>query len=194
LNSSIQGHLCSPKFERTMAENRKKELDQIKKDLFSSESSKVISALKMARDKGDHSLIDPLLTLFLNEKDEAIRGEIQDMLSTLKISKAEKELEKALINGRFAEIRGFILSFMWSSGMNPSGSIKAICQAAVEGDFATALEALTLMENMEGPFDETELMEANLQIRQGIEDSKDSEKLPLLRSMFQLLSNAEERD
>lgn len=165
------------------------EIELIKKDLFAADHAKVVSALKRTRELGNHSLIEPLLTLFLNEKDELVRSEIKDMLSTLKISKAQSELETALVNPLFKPIRADILSFLWNSGMNPKKSTLAIAQAAVDGDFLTALEALTLMESMTGVLDEAQVMEATILLRHALEDKKNADKQDLLRSLFQLLLN-----
>ena len=165
------------------------EIELIKKDLFETDHAKVVDALKRAREMGNHSLIEPMLTLYAGNSDEVVKAEIKDMLSTLKVSKAQAELEAALVNPSFAGIKADVLSFLWNSGMNPVGSMRQIVHAAIDGDFMTALEALTLLESLTGPFDEAVLMESVLALREALEDRKNDDKRDLLRSCFQLLHN-----
>jgi hypothetical protein len=170
---------------------RVNKLREVEKDLFASQDVLVMSALKKVKDIGDTSMIVPLLTVYKENESKEVRNEISTMLSTIKVTGADLELGKALKNPEFKEIRGSIMNFMWNAGVNPIDHIDTIAQIAVEGSFMDAVESLTVIENMEGPFPEEELMEALVTVKEFMVANPDDEKIELIKSLHELLTSFE---
>lgn len=163
---------------------------EIKKDLFAATPELVLKAVHAARKSGDDSLIEPLLQVMLDTDDETVRQSIHQMLSELKISSAEQALLAAAEDDRFLAIRADILSFIWSSGLQPDYALEALSRAAISSDFQVAFEAQTIMDTLEGPFEEEHVMEAEVVLGEWTkepENDKDARK-PVINSMRQMLA------
>ena len=176
-----------------MSENKskKKQFEEIKTDLFASQDVIVENALKKVEKMGDHSFIHPLLHVLMENENENIQDKISKMLSELKVSKAEDELLSALEDEVFIKIHGQILSFIWNSGFQPADHIATITQVAIQGDYMAALEALTLLDNIDGPFQEEHIMESTIELRNYLMENSDSDKKDLLVAMLNLLEGAD---
>ena len=165
---------------------RKKELQEIKNNLLSSQDVLIQEGIKKTRKKGDHTLIHPLLTAFQNSEGKT-KEDLREMLSSLKISAAENELVNALDSEEFDLIKADILSFIWNSGFQPLDHIHDITRIAVNGDYLCALEALTLIENLDGLFQEEFVLESTVEIRNYLNEKPDEDKKPLLVSLLQII-------
>ena len=81
-----------------------------------------------------------------------------------------------------------LVSCMWSSGMNPTEDLHVFSKLAVDGDYMTALEVLTLLENMEGPFDNESLMDAFQDVSEFVEEAAEGDaKIDLIKSIYDIL-------
>lgn len=165
----------------------KKLLESIKTDLFSSEEVIVAAALSKAKKHGDHTLIMPLIEVYAEGEDEKIKAQIGSMLGSLKVSGADEPFIDALKDKRFVHIRHELLSFMWNSDLQPVDYISEIATAAIEGDYLTAFEALTLIDTMEGPFPDDQLMGAIVDLSEFQHDNRDSDKAGVIDQLISLL-------
>lgn len=175
------------------------EKNQLKKqaallaDLRSNDSKKVLSALKTTADDGTGDFIVPLLELFRDTKSDDIRERVREMLSSLKVSEAEDILIDALEDPAFTQQRGDILSFLWHSGFQAAEAVDTITRCALEGDYMTAVEAMTLLDSLTQEPEEESLYQALIEIRAFLEKHKDSghEVYDVALSIFQQLAQYE---
>ena len=72
------------------------------------------------------------------------------MLSSIKISDAERVFVEELENAESGVIHADILGFIWSSGFDPSEKLDVISRIATNGDYRAAMEGLTIIELCEG--------------------------------------------
>ena len=168
----------------------KKVIDQIKSDLLSKDESLVQKALVKTRDKGNEQLIDPLIELYTQSKNETIKEEIKSILSEIKNKNAVDYLLPHLEN-KNNDIKELTLYALWSSGIDMTDHIPAIVNAACKGDFMVILEALTVLENLEGPFSEEDLIDAHATLQEQIHESNNGSEKDLLQSMYEVIQQFE---
>lgn len=153
------------------------------KDLLHQDSKKVKAALDRARQKGDQTWVKPLLVAFASRKDDALRDEMRELLSSLKVSAAESILVDALRDPEFAHISADILGFLWSCGFTCDGQLAFITEVACEGDYFQALEGSTLIEQVETATDEKDVLEALVVVGEALSDTSKSTIQPFAESI-----------
>ncbi len=85
-----------------------------------------------------------------------------------------------------------MLFAIWSSNLDACDHIPVIVNVACKSDFMVALEALTLIENLEGPFNEEDLMEGMIHINEYMSGPLD-DKEGLIKSISETLMLFEEQ-
>ena len=65
--------------------------------------------------------------------------------------------------------------------------LKEITQAACNGDYMVILEALTVIENLEGPFSEEDIFQASTLLQEQLYELPDGDKKELLNSMYHFI-------
>lgn len=164
----------------------------ILEDLKSDNNSKIKNAFKKLSNKGNASIIQPLIDLYTSlEEDNTIRNEIKVVFSQLKTTKALPELIKNLSH-RDNRVKELVLFSIWSSNLDAVDYIPAIVECSCKGDFMVALEALTLIENLEGPFNEQDLIESMITINEYLSKDKD-DKIELIQSILETIKVFEEQ-
>jgi len=138
----------------------KEKEEKLKSDLFSSNENLVLKALAAIKEEGTRNLVEPILELLIHSESEDIKNTVLSFLSEIKISDVDHLFIQKLENPDFKPYRQQLVSCMWNSGLNPTDDLHVLCRLACEEDYMTALEVLTLVENMEGPFDHDSLTEA----------------------------------
>ena len=93
------------------------------KDLKHANNQKVKAALAQAREHGDANWVKPLLEAYAGRQEDAIREEMRDLLSTMKISSSEHVFLDALADTSFAHIKPDVLSFLWNCGFTCDGRL-----------------------------------------------------------------------
>lgn len=160
-------------------------------DLNSVDDKKVLKALEDANSKGDIKWVRPLLYAFRDRGEDAIREQMREMLSSLKISDAEQIfIEELEVKGN-ESIGADILSFIWSCGFNPFGKLDLITRIATKGDFRAAMEGLTIVEECESVEEEQVLLEAILNVRNAIENNSNESLSKLYEPMLEALLKLE---
>ncbi|MBX7094255.1 MAG: hypothetical protein K1X56_06000 [Flavobacteriales bacterium] len=139
--------------------------EQLLKDLNSGDQHTVLESIKKIKSLGDASYIFPLLDKWFSSHGE-VEQELTELLYTLKDKKVNEVLVDALDEKRFIPQRAKIMTIFWNAGLEPKEFLSTFIRIALEGDFMTALECLTLIENMEPPFPEEELMDGLIQLKE----------------------------
>ncbi len=161
--------------------------------LKSGDEQKVFSALEQIVEHGDETMVIPLLELYRDSPSEEVKARVQGLLSSLKISGAEDILVETLGDEDYRSIHGDVLGFIWNSGFHPIDAVDVITKVSLSGDYMTAVEGLTLLENINGPLDEESLYQALLEVRSFLDVHKDEghELYALALSIFEVLAKHE---
>jgi len=125
-----------------------------------------------------------LINLLIDSSNRDVR---EDVLLLLKKEESAVELlVEAIENPRYLEYKNKLIAACWESGTDCSKYLPVFIAAAINESYVVALEAVTVIENMEGPFDEEELAQAKKDIAFVLK-AKESEKHPLLNILREIL-------
>ena len=161
-------------------------INQLKEDLSSSNDSVITKALTKTRAKGNEQLINPLIELYTKTQNQKIKEEIKSIFSELKNKDILDFLLPQLSEGS-NEVKELILFSIWSSGIDMTDHIPELIEVSCSGDYMVILEALTVLENLEGPFNEDDLFQANTLLQQFLYESEDSKEKELIKSMYDIV-------
>ena len=161
-------------------------INQLKEDLSSSNDSVITKALTKTRAKGNEQLIDPLIELYTKTENQKIKEEIKNIFSELK-NKDILEFLLPHLNEGSNEVKELILFSIWSSGIDMTDHIPELIEASCSGNYMVILEAVTVLENLEGPFNEDDLFQANTLLQQYLYESEDSKEKELIKSMYDIV-------
>ena len=171
-----------------MVEEKKGINDKLKTELFSSDEKVVLTALEKISEDGSREMVAPVIELLAHSNSDDVKNEVLRQMSELKIGDMEDLFIDKLQLEEFAPYQQQLVACMWSSGMNPTDDLHIFSKLAVEGDYMTALEVLTLLENMEGPFDSESLTDAYHDVSEYIEEAPEGDhKLDLVKSIYEIL-------
>ena len=152
-------------------------------EINSNDIARVKKGLNSLKIHGDSSVIRSLLTIIKNQdaEDEQINKEIWQFLHDLSDSSAASEVIACVKDDEYSDLHILLLHSMWNSKLNYSEFLSAIVTKAIKGDFMIALECLTIIENLDGPFDAGSVMESQLLLAESVKDkNKDPQKDQLM--------------
>ncbi len=152
------------------------------KGLQSSDDQTVLNTLEKIKSVGSAKIIHELLQLWFKSN-----GEIQTMVMEIMYSIKDKEaveiLFQELENTNDSGQREKILSVFWNAGMEVKSHLSELVNHAINGDFMEAVECLTIIENMEPPLPEDQLMECLLNLKEYFSAQPQGEKVTIIRSI-----------
>lgn len=169
------------------------ELKEMQAGLKSKDAKVILKTLKTIHKKGDVSLITPMLKIWADAPNELISKEIDTILKDLKDEEAVAPLVAALEDEDLKAIRPQLVSIFWQSRLDASRHLQQFVDLAISGNYMESLETLTVIENMEGPFEEEELLDAMVAVKQALEKNADSDKKPLLEDIMAHLMKVDAR-
>jgi hypothetical protein len=179
-----------------MAKQQSRKVKQLILDLESGNSVKISAALKLLQVNGTISVLTPLANLLLHPIDEKNKQEILEFFSTLNDSNAVDAMIELIKNDAFLPIRQELLSTMWNSKLDYSYYLPEFVEIAADGNFMEALECLTVIENMEGPFEERHILESQLHLKDYLEDTapKDPQKAQIMSEIALIIKDFDQLD
>lgn len=156
-----------------------KEKDKVKK----------LEAIQLMKASGDESCVIPLVEeLNVSDSPEVITA-IVDVLNTAKLSGVPAEIARCLSNHSYSDVHKHLLSSVWNSGLDYRPYLKEIVGATLQGGLEEAIECITIIENLDGPFNEEQIFEPILILREYMvsHNEEESTRLTLLNeAMFML--------
>jgi hypothetical protein len=160
-----------------MSENKtNKKLTQLLSELHSENPAKVTSALDSLQVYGNKTLIKPLFEFVSVSKNTQSKNEVIEFLSSLKDSPSKLEVMKILNDANFKSIQNQVLSTIWNSPLDYSEFLSDFVKIAVENDYLTSLECLTVIENLDGPFEEQVILESQIHLKEYLEGNFEKSK------------------
>ncbi len=170
-------------------------LDSLLKELATTEGQKFINSIQLLKNEGSIQALRPLADLLLIKgRDE--QQAIFSLLEDLNESAAVDTMIEILRDERYLTIRQSLLATVWNSKLNYSYFLPEFVEIAVDGDFMEALECLTIMENMEGPFEERHILESQLHLKDYLENSspKEPQKAKIMSEIALLIKDFSSMD
>lgn len=152
-------------------------------DLRSEDPKKVKKAIKSLEVHGNATVIKPLFHALkegaLPEKDQA---KILELLCSLKDTSVVPEIMDVLEDEELLDVRSIALTAIWNMKVDFSGYIDDFVLIATQGTFMEAIDCLTIIENMDGPYMEENILEAQLHLKNYLEkgDRSDAQKSEIL--------------
>ena len=170
---------------------QKLKVRRLLEDLNSGNETKISSALKALQLNGDSSVLNPIADLLKTDISAKNRQEIVDFLSCLNDSSTIDSMIEIVKDSNYLSIRQELLSTMWNNKLDYTYFLPEFVEIAVEGSFMEALECLTIIENLEGPFEERHILESQLHLKEYINDKspKDPQKAQIMSEIALLIKD-----
>lgn len=175
---------------------QKLKIKQLIDELTSGNQAKISVSIKALQANGDITILEPMVALLRTDLSAKIKGEVLEFLSSLKDTSAVDEIMRILKDSNYEQVRQQLLSTMWNSPLNYSYYLPEFVEIAVEGDFMEALECLTIIENLEGPFEERHVLESQLHLQEYAKDTepKDPKKAQIISEIAILIKDFDQMD
>jgi len=172
-----------------MSDKASKEVSGILKGLASSKTDKVIESIEKSRKDGDLKTLKAIIQTLKDTDEPDVEASIIAFLYDLKNEDCIPLLIEALYDEALKYYQNYLVAVFWQSALDGSAYLKDFVEVAVNGEYMTAVEALTVIENFDTAFDESELLECEAILSEAIEVEKDENKLALLTSMADVVRN-----
>jgi hypothetical protein len=157
-------------------------LNNIIIDLSSKDEKKVFTALKQVRKHGKREAIIPLIDLLCSTTNEDVKNKIAAILFDLKDQSAVEDLVIALEDEQYNDEKAILVSVFWQSSLDSSDHITTIVQQAIKGDYIVGIEVLSVIDNYDTTFQETEIEDLKFDLDEAIQ-TDETEKRDLLISI-----------
>lgn len=169
-----------------MTTKKNNRLNNIINDLSSSDEKKALIALKQLRKHGKPEAIKPLIDVLKNSNKESIKTEIISLLYDLKEQNVVDEIILAIEDDEFTDEKAILISIFWQSSLDGSAYLSTFIKEAIKGDYMTCIEVLTVVENFDATFQETEVEDLKFDLDEAI-DQEETEKRNLLIGIRKVL-------
>jgi hypothetical protein len=178
---------------------RKAKMSALLTDLKSGNDKKISKALKGLQVHGDDDAILPIIEVWSNGVTEKTEKAIIAFLGDIKSTGSAPIIIDVLLDNNFKEIHLPLLSTIWNSKVDYSEYLVDFVTLATQYDFMVTLECLTIIENLDGPFEEHHFLDAEIILRefaekQQQEKSTDEKKLQLIGELKHVIKDLESRN
>lgn len=131
-------------------EQQKQQIDQqLLKNLQSEDENVVAAAIETIKTQGNTAYIEPLFDLVRTSANPETRRTIKRLLADIKPAESVQILIDLAQNPLYAAVQSDIISVCWESGLDFSKQIPTFVNWVITGEYMTAFEAFTVIENME---------------------------------------------
>jgi hypothetical protein len=161
-------------------------------ELSSTNTQVAMQAIEKIKSVASEEIIPGLLKVWYQSNGELYQ-KIEDLLYSVKNKqKAEKILIQELKQEKSSVKREKLIAVFWNAKLNPVNNLSLFVKIATEGTYMECLECHTLIENMEGPYPEQQLLESMLILKEYFGKNKSDEKRPLLQSIATIIQYRDE--
>lgn len=163
-------------------------IKQLREELLSGKETIALDAIKKIRAEGNRELIPDLVRLWLKEEG-AIKTELTNLLYELKDNTVTEALIELLDEKEFITAREQILTIFWNAGLDTREHLSTLVRIALQGNYMQTLEVLTIIENLDPPFPEEEIMDALIQLKSYFAnpEAEKEEKFKLLQTITTII-------
>ena len=135
-------------------------------DLESGEQKKMDKAIQTIATSGNIALIPVLLNLLLQNSNPLIEKKIMSLMADVTDSDAKEIFIESLKNDQYESLKTTLINIVWNSKLDFSEYIAEFVALSTQGDLMRAIECLTVIENLTGPFEEHHLLESQLYLKE----------------------------
>lgn len=136
----------------------------------------VVQAIQTLEAEGNEHVIAPLFACYQSAKSDKIIDKIQTFFNNLSDSSATPEVIELLRGELTGEERLMLLGSCWQNKLDFTAYLPDFVAMATEGTFLEAFECLTVIENLEGQFQETQILESQLYLKEYLENEKGKDR------------------
>lgn len=169
-------------------EELKKAEKELMDSLRSSEPEIVLEALQKVRKSGNCRILPSILQLLHDTDESNVEAKIIELLFDLKEQSCAPILIEAIKNEKLEYYHNFFIAAFWQSSLDGAEFLSEFVKAAVKGDYMVALEALTVIENLDSSFSEEEIIDCDLELAEAIEEESNTDKRILLEQLKDLVN------
>ena len=152
----------------------------IEKSLISDDEKIFDSMIKFLEKNGKVEYLSKIIGL-LNKINDARKAKVFSFLSKLKQKDAAPIMMEIVKDENNKAFQDLILNSFWNSSIDYSDFFSDFVEISCKGRYITALECLTILENLKGPFNEGQVLDAQLHLKNYLElENKKDDKAPLI--------------
>ena len=129
--------------------------------------------------------ISAIISLLTDPENKELK---EEALLTLKKENAGSLLITAISNSKVKHKKHMLVAACWESEINFSAQLPFFINLALDTDYLVSLEAITVIENMEGPFNETDVNEGIKKVK-AFQKTITTEKAVLLNDLVEKLGS-----
>ncbi len=141
-------------------------------DLESGVQKKMDKAVQTISSSGNIAIIPALLDLLLKNSSLLIQKKVLSLLADIKDIDAKEIIIESLKNDRYEILKTNLINVVWNSKLDFSEYIAEFVALSTQGDLMRAIECLTVIENLMGPFEEHHLLESQLYLKDYYSESR----------------------
>jgi hypothetical protein len=141
-------------------------------NLFAQEETKVLKTIALLETEGRAEVIRPLMELYVTNKSAKINSKIVEIFNDLSDSSATPKMIELLRDEEFKDHRAMLSGSCWQNKLDFSPFLADFVALAVEGGFEECFECLTVIESLEGPFEEAQVLESHLHLKEYLDTEK----------------------
>lgn len=159
----------------------------IKENLFSADTTTVLSAINLIKEKGNKLYIPILFDLMNSSPEKEIEDKIKNLLAAVKEKDAVDSFVQAIENKKYKPILKSILTVCWQNGLDFSSYLPVLVDVIINEDWEIAFEAFTIIDNLEF-LPESEVIEkSKIKIELGLETVLE-QKAYFLQEVLKIIS------
>lgn len=174
-----------------MSIKKEKIHEDLVKGLQATDEQLVLNTLDKIKSVGTSKIIPDLLQLWFRSSGE-IKQHAMEILYSVKDKDAMEVLMDELNKSKISEHREKILSIFWNAGLEPKKYLSHLVNIAIQGEFMETMECLTIIESMEPPLPEDQLMDCLLSLKEYFATNPQGEKVTLIRSIATYIQYTDE--
>jgi hypothetical protein len=184
---------------RDEEKERKAKMNALITDLKSGDEKKISKALKGLQVNGDNDAIFPIIEVWSQGVSPKSEQDIIQFLGDIKSSGSADIIIEVLLDQTFKNIHLTLLTTICNSKVDYSTYLVDFVTLATQYDFMVTLECLTIIENLDGPFEEHHFLDAEIILREFAEKNQngkleEDKKLQLIGELKHVLKDLESRN
>jgi hypothetical protein len=151
--------------------------EQYINNLLSSNPQLVIETLEEIKFSGNSKLLPFLIELLHVSNNEEIKAQVYNILAELKHSDSIPVIIEAILNEKYKNKQEMLIKSCWENGLDFTPFISVFVELVIIGDYMTAFEAFTVIENLEGKLTSNEVEILLLKLQIGLEGALNERKV-----------------